>query len=211
MLGICGKGYLHTCVRSSRTVTALVKAYIWPMLKHSLGELGFKRTTANGIPKLAKPTDIVEEVVDREQGFHLWNTRLSAINQEQRRVVKIILASAHGSAHWFFVDTPDGTGKTYFFTFLALYLEGQGVCTFSLSSTGITANLLPRLITEHTRLGLPLKLTRDSRLCISNRSARADKFSTGYVTMGWSSNVIGNCTASTWYLFARIGKEQSAA
>ena len=125
----------------------------------------------------APPKPLDAKLIDRGEERQIGTAMLSSMNEEQKEVAKLILESARSesSQNCFYIDAPGRTGETYLFTCFAHHLEGEGILTLCLASSGIAASLLPRGTTVHTGLSLPLDLTKDSRLSFNNRSVRADK------------------------------------
>ena len=74
----------------------------------------------------------------------------------------------------FFVDGPGGTGKTFLYKQLLNHIRSKGKIALAVASSGITALLLPKGRTAHSRLKIPIKLHSASTLNLPLQSDNAD-------------------------------------
>ena len=74
----------------------------------------------------------------------------------------------------FFVDGPEGTGKTFLFNMLLARTRRSFGIALAVASSGIAALLLTEGKTAHSRFKIPLKITETTTLNISKQSNLAD-------------------------------------
>jgi len=93
---------------------------------------------------------------------------MATANEEQCVVIDEILNLLHNSdestsvCKAYFIDGPDGTGKTYVYRCLIQSCINLGMQVISVAWTGIAAMLLPHGRTVHSRFKLPLNLHEHS-------------------------------------------------
>ena len=76
----------------------------------------------------------------------------------------------YNSSRYFYVDGPGGSGKTLVYTTLYNLLKSQNKNVYCMAFTGIAATLLPKRMTVHKVLGLPVPLLSDSSSDIAVQS-----------------------------------------
>jgi len=96
------------------------------------------------------------------------------LNQQQKYVYDTLMKVVNdGTAGFFFLDAPGGTGKTFLITLLLATIRSQNGIALALASSGIAATLLEGGRTAHSALKLPLNMqTIETLTCnISRNSA----------------------------------------
>ena len=78
----------------------------------------------------------------------------------QRHAVETVLTSVRGEGteHFFFLDSPGGTGKTYTTNLLLAKVRIGGGVAIAVASSGIAATFLHNGRTAHARFKIPLDL-----------------------------------------------------
>jgi hypothetical protein len=88
-----------------------------------------------------------------------------SLNKEQRAAYdKIMSAVDTDQGGLFFVDGPDGTGKTYLYRVLLTTLRNQGKIAVVIATSGVAASIMPRGRTTHSRFKIPLTID-DGAVC----------------------------------------------
>jgi hypothetical protein len=116
-------------------------------------------------------------------------------NDEQQTIYTEIIDQLNSSAaeqSQFFIEGPGGCGKSFIFTTVLAYVRANGHMGLALSSTGISAALLPGGATAHSKLKLSLKPTNDSICNVPEGSAR--------------EQLIQNCKLIMWDEATNISK-----
>ena len=95
----------------------------------------------------------------------MGNRQYIILNRDQKEIVDKILGVLnvidYNSSRCFYIDGPGGSGKTFVYTTLYNLLKSKkNVCCVAF--TGIAATLLPKGMTVHKVLGLPVSLLSDS-------------------------------------------------
>lgn len=62
-----------------------------------------------------------------------------------------------GIGGFYFLDAPDGTGKTFVMSLILANIRANGFIALAIASSGIAATLLEGGRTAHSALKLPLK------------------------------------------------------
>jgi hypothetical protein len=70
-----------------------------------------------------------------------------------------IMDSVINKRGWvFFVDGPEGTGKTFLYTALLAKVRSMGLIDVATATSGIAASIMPGGRTAHSRFKIPIKL-----------------------------------------------------
>ena len=72
----------------------------------------------------------------------------------------------------FFLDGPAGSGKTFLYNTIILYLQLNKYSVLAHATTGIASDLLIEGMTMHSRFQLPLTLDKDSVINMKKSSKR---------------------------------------
>ncbi len=99
---------------------------------------------------------VVDEIAryDAATQVAMRNERVPQLNLEQRAVYDNVMAAVNCPA--FFVDGLGGTGKTFLYSCLLSTVRAQGQVAIVVASFGITALLLDRGHTAHSRFKIPV-------------------------------------------------------
>ena len=98
------------------------------------------------------------------------------LNQEQKYAYDTLMKVVNdGTGGNFFLDAPDGTGKTFLLSLILATIRSQNGIALPLASSGIAATLLEGGRTAHSALKLPLNMqTNETPTCnLSRNSAMA--------------------------------------
>ncbi|KAL5647568.1 hypothetical protein ACJX0J_041923, partial [Zea mays] len=74
----------------------------------------------------------------------------------------------------FFVDGPGGTGKTYLYRVLLATLLNQGKIAVATTTSGVTASIMPRGRTAHSRFKIPLTIDDGAVCSFTKQSGTAE-------------------------------------
>ncbi|KAG6702148.1 hypothetical protein I3842_07G019400 [Carya illinoinensis] len=97
-----------------------------------------------------------------------------ALNSKQRHVYNSVLGKVFSNeAATFFVDGPDGTGKTFLYKALLAAVRSRKLVALATASSGVAASILPGGRTAHSRFKIPLDTDEHSMCCVSKQSAIA--------------------------------------
>ncbi|XP_022891743.1 uncharacterized protein LOC111406581 [Olea europaea var. sylvestris] len=72
-----------------------------------------------------------------------------------------------GLSATFFIDGPGGTGKTFSYKALLTVVRSQNSISLAIASSGVSASLLPRGRTAHSRFKIPLEIIGEVRFSVS--------------------------------------------
>ncbi|XP_050111764.1 ATP-dependent DNA helicase PIF1-like [Malus sylvestris] len=93
------------------------------------------------------------------------------LNDDQRSAFNTIMGAIQRSENkTFFVDGPDGTGKTYLYCALLANLRRLRHIVLATTSSGIAATILPGGRTTHSKFKIPLSLDASSMSSINKQS-----------------------------------------
>jgi hypothetical protein len=114
----------------------------------------------------SNPLIVQERDYDRGRLAELATSREAQLNDDQRRAYTRILDSLrdHPEASHFFLNGPEGTGKTFLYNTLCDRLRSEGKIVLCVASTGIAAQLLPGGCTAHKRFKIPVPI-HDTSIC----------------------------------------------
>ena len=100
------------------------------------------------------------------------------LNNEQRELVDSVLQAVRGGdpmqPRYVYVDAPRGSGKTFVFNMIAMYLRQNGYRVSCATWTGIAATLLTQGRTVHSLFKLPVPVIDTSSLSILPNSDQAN-------------------------------------
>ncbi|XP_027127759.1 uncharacterized protein [Coffea arabica] len=115
--------------------------------------------------------------IESKRGLHVAPEDLLLplkLNSEQKNAYDLILAacfSAQGEA--FFIDGPEGTGKTFLYRSLLATLRSLGYIAIAVATSGIAASILPGGRTAHSRFKIPLDFSKNKACQLSKQSSVA--------------------------------------
>ncbi|XP_054789485.1 uncharacterized protein LOC129295029 [Prosopis cineraria] len=93
---------------------------------------------------------------------------------EQREIYEKILSAVNlKEGSFFFVYGFKGTGKTFLWNALTVFIRSQKMIVLNVASSGIAATLLPSGRTAHSQFCIPINVTEDSTCNIMHGSAIA--------------------------------------
>jgi hypothetical protein len=100
-----------------------------------------------------------EQQYDTEALAEAVRTTVPKLNEQQRIAYdSLIEAVNNGTGGIYFLDAPEGTGKTFLISLLLARIRSQNEIALALASTGIAATLLEGGRTAHSALKLPLNM-----------------------------------------------------
>jgi hypothetical protein len=103
------------------------------------------------------------------------NQMINQLNPEQRHIYDIIEHSiSNESGYTFFVYGYGGTGKPFLWNTLLSSVRNKGKIALAVASSGISALLLPRGRTPHSRFNLPLDIQEHSVCAIKKNTQLAE-------------------------------------
>ncbi|WVZ76629.1 hypothetical protein U9M48_024586 [Paspalum notatum var. saurae] len=83
----------------------------------------------------------------------------TSLNAEQRSAYdEILVAMDSGEGGVFFVDGPEGTGKTFLYKALLATVRGMGNIAVVTATSGVAASIMPGGRTAHSRFKIPLTI-----------------------------------------------------
>ena len=104
----------------------------------------------------------------------MGNRQYTMLNRDQNEIVDKILSVSnvidYNSSRCFYIDGPGGSGKMFVYTTLYNLLKSHNKNVCCMAFTGIAAMLLPKGMTVHKVLGLPVPLLSDSSSNIAVQS-----------------------------------------
>ena len=108
----------------------------------------------------SNPLIVQERDCDRVRLAELATTREAQLNDDQHRAYTRILDSLrdHPEACHFFLNGPEGTGKTFLYNTLCDRLRSEGKIVLCVASTGNAAQLLTGGCTAHKRFKIPIPI-----------------------------------------------------
>ncbi|AES90176.1 PIF1-like helicase [Medicago truncatula] len=121
-------------------------------------------------------------VIQEELSVQIPNEDIESIqmlNHDQMVAFNTIMHAIdhnHKHSQVFFVDGPDGTGKTFLYRALMATLRNRGKIGLATASSGITATLLSGGITAHSRFNLPYDVQPNSFCDIKKQKDLAKLF-----------------------------------
>ncbi|KAL4143314.1 hypothetical protein QTP88_005660 [Uroleucon formosanum] len=120
-----------------------------------------------------------EKLYDLNTLKELIQTNLPLLNEQQKYVFDTLMKVTNDETGGiYFLDVPDGTGKTFLISLILATIRSQNKITLALASSGIAATLLEGGRTAHSALKLPLNMqSNEIPTCnISKNSAMAKVF-----------------------------------
>ncbi|XP_049374031.1 uncharacterized protein LOC125839092 [Solanum verrucosum] len=98
----------------------------------------------------------------------------SKLNQEQAQAFNIILERVNSETPGlFFVDGPEGTGKTFLYRALLTKVRPKGMIALASATSGVAATILLEGHTSHSRFGIPLQANETTMKNMSKQSRGA--------------------------------------
>ena len=96
---------------------------------------------------------------------------IPTLNADQKIARNAIIDAYEAGNHGvFFIDGPGGTGKTYLENIILQSVRSKNDIALAIASSGITALLLDKGWTAHSRFKIPLQLTPTSQCAITRQS-----------------------------------------
>ena len=142
----------------------------------TLGDFNLPAPT-NIIPDLTGISRIVMDELsyDIDTLRRKWDTEYPRTTVEQRNIVDTVTASVDaGHGGLFFIDGPDGTGKTFVENLMLAYVRTRRNVALAVASSGIASILLDGGRTSHSRFKIPLDIQHDSVAAIKRQSELAN-------------------------------------
>ncbi|GFX16779.1 ATP-dependent DNA helicase [Trichonephila clavipes] len=136
------------------------------------------------LPAPNRPTvNIINSDVQREHQFDMTSLAAFVVDNEQlltaeqRNVydqINVFIAERQGGL--FFLDAPDGTGKTFLISLILARIRSQNHIALAIASSGIAATVLDGGHTAHSALKVPLNVhTNPDAMCnIKKNSGMAE-------------------------------------
>ena len=125
------------------------------------------------------PQLVVKNHIEDSNELHgnlvdIGSRQCTMLYRDQKEIVdkifKVSNVIDYNSSRYFYIDGPGGSEKTFVYTTLYNLLKSQNKNVCCMAFTGIAATLLPKGITVHKVLGLPVSLLSDSSSNISVQS-----------------------------------------
>ncbi|XP_062094266.1 uncharacterized protein LOC133800324 [Humulus lupulus] len=102
-------------------------------------------------------------------------TSSRSLNSEQQQVYNVVLETFLSNQNaTFFVDGPDGTGKTFQYRALLATVRSKNLVALATASSGVATSILPGGRTTHSSFKLPLDTDEKTTCCVSKQSALAN-------------------------------------
>jgi len=138
-------------------------------LNKSQGLAAFGLLTPTPQPASAMVADEIARYDTATQAT-MRDERVSQLNLEQRVVYDNVMAAVNRPA--FFVDGLGGTGKTFFYSCLLSTVRAQGRVDVVVASSSITALLLDKGRTAHSRFKIPMQGLNSTSTCYISRDSK---------------------------------------
>ncbi|XP_076927855.1 uncharacterized protein LOC143591556 [Bidens hawaiensis] len=133
------------------------------------------------LPKITKDVNLqyaMHREVQDEYMIVVEPEHLSArysLNFDQKVVYdEIITHVDNDRPGLFFIDGPDGTGKTFVYKNLLAQVRSRGIIALATASSGAAANNMPGGRTSHSRFKIPINLNNNSMCKINHQSGTAE-------------------------------------
>jgi len=98
-----------------------------------------------------------------------------SLNKEQRAGFDEIMHHVKDrKSQIFFIDGPEGTGKTFLYKAFPAKVRSEGLIAIATATSGIAASLLPGGRTAHSRFKIPIKLGDHSMCNFTKQSGTAE-------------------------------------
>ena len=107
------------------------------------------------------PREVLQETsYDQASLQAMIDQRTPNLTEDQRYAIETVLTSlrGEGTEHFFFLDSPGGTGKTYTTNLMLAKVRIGGGVAIAVASSGIAATFLHNGPTAHTRFKIPLDI-----------------------------------------------------
>ncbi|XP_050889664.1 uncharacterized protein LOC127094951 [Lathyrus oleraceus] len=157
-----------------QTTNNVVESVLTNMLLKDLNELlnvHGKKIEDYDLPSLPPNTidgDAIPSLIQEDLEVNIPNEDIefvAKLNNDQMIAFKTIMSvivQKHSGV--FFVDGPEGTGKTFLYRTLMVSLRSIGEIVLATTSSGIAATLLPGGRTAHSRFKIPIDM-QSSSIC----------------------------------------------
>ncbi|KAL5575724.1 hypothetical protein UlMin_017423 [Ulmus minor] len=138
---------------------------------------------------------------------------ISSLNRQQKYAYNLILNKVlNNEAGAFFIDGPEGTGKTYLYHALLATVRSKKLIALATASSGVAAALMPGDRTTHSRFKLPLDIEEKATCSVSKQSGLAKLLQTTKLIIWDEAPMINKraieATFSRFLLHIRDGEEQ---
>ena len=103
-------------------------------------------------------------------------TKKNLLNDGQKEIYNTVIDAVNNKSNQkiFFVDSPEGYGKTFLFNIMLAEVRLQNQIAIAVASSGIVALLLNGGRITHSRFKIPIPIIETSTLNISKNSKLAD-------------------------------------
>lgn len=142
--------------------------------KNALQQInGFLQSMGKNIQDFFSNTDLEDHTreIRAEKNIIVSQDDLDAIlklNERQKIAFETIIEKTYSTGSGaFFVDGPGGTRKTFLYRALLAKVRSKGHIALATATSGITASILPRGRTTHSRFKIPLDSTEGSGYRVS--------------------------------------------
>ncbi|XP_055961074.1 uncharacterized protein LOC126671880 [Mercurialis annua] len=124
----------------------------------------------------SEPTDVRE--IEEELTVEIPAEDIDAeknLNKEQTYAYNTILDRAKSNTRGvFFVNGPEGTGKTFLYKVILAKMRSSGMIALARTTSGVAAAIMPEGRTAHSRFSIPLNAKETTVCGISKQSAKAE-------------------------------------
>uniref|UniRef100_A0AAF5DJB3 ATP-dependent DNA helicase n=2 Tax=Strongyloides stercoralis TaxID=6248 RepID=A0AAF5DJB3_STRER len=100
--------------------------------------------------------------INKEEELKLLEKYISNANKDQLEAFEFFkkIINTNRQCKLMMIEGPAGTGKTYVYQMISIYLKIEGKTYINLASTGIAASLLPEGQTIHSFIKMPLNVNK---------------------------------------------------
>jgi hypothetical protein len=117
--------------------------------------------------------ELTEELNNGYEEEHL--KMIETLNVEQRVAFDLIMNHVEKKVgQVFFVDGPEGTGKTYMYKALLAKVRSMNLIAIATFTSGIAASIMPSERTAHSRFKIPIKLDNNTICSFTEQSGTAE-------------------------------------
>jgi hypothetical protein len=100
---------------------------------------------------------------------------IETLNVEQRVAFDLIMNHVEKKVgQVFFVDGPEGTGKTYLYKALLAKVRSMNLIAIATATSGIVASIMPGGRTARSRFKIPIKLDNNTICSFTKQSGTAE-------------------------------------
>lgn len=127
-------------------------------------------------PYQSRDDVVMEDTFDLAAAMSQLERDVASLNEDQYRIFRDVIDSTErGQPHLYFVDGPAGSGKSFVFNTILLYLKVHGMTAIASASSGIAAIVLRDGRTNHNAYGVPFLCFEDSQCSIPSNSIQGRK------------------------------------